>query len=123
MRMVLDAPHQQFFRGMRPPRRSLPSPEQLASAVDRNSRVVIARWHRGNAPREVDFDFESLRQEVTLGALRRLKIFRHGGRKTLEEFAYLACYQSLRDLQRAVIRRLRRESHEEQTYPLWEFED
>ena len=118
--MPCDLPSQTFFAGMEPPPRGIPNPDDVAHAVDRSARIVIARFHRGIAPREVDFDFTALHSEIQLGALKRLRMFRYGGPKTLNEYAYLAAYQSLRDFQRAVMRRMKREPNEPQAYPLFE---
>jgi hypothetical protein len=87
---------------------SIPSQEEIAFEVKVWSRHVINKFHRGCAPEECDFNLESFVSEVQLGALKRLKRFRHGGKMKLSEYTYMACYQSMRDVQRRALQRANR---------------
>jgi hypothetical protein len=79
---------------------AVPTEAEIEPLLEEKAKIVIWKWHRGCAPELVDREWEPFYQEVRQGALRRLKNFRHGGPKSLDEFVYLACYFSLVDIQR-----------------------
>lgn len=105
---------QLFLFDLGAPKRRRPTQEELDAAVQRGMRIAVNKHHRGRPPK--DGDWEDLFQEVMVRALQRLRNFQHGGRKTLDEYAYMAAYFSLVDIQREDIGRIR----VEQTYPLLE---
>lgn len=75
-----------------------PTPEENQLCLNLYAHVVINRHHLGVMPGNQGF--ENARQEIVLRALKRMRNFRHGGKKNICEFAYMSCYFSLRDMQR-----------------------
>jgi len=102
-----------FDRG--PVIRMPPTEDELDHALRQGAKFAISKHHRGPPPGRMEWS--DLTNEVIVGALPRLRNFRHGGRKTLKEFAYMACYQSLKDIQR---RHMWRNPDIPQSYPLFE---
>jgi hypothetical protein len=80
----------------------VPGQAEVAAALREAARTVIAKHHRGPPP--LGWDWSDLRQEVILRALPRLRAFRRGGSRTLQEYAYMSCYFGLRTLHRECIR-------------------
>ena len=98
------------------PVRRAPAPDEIENVFRRKLFPILRRCHRGRPPDGMSW--EDLRQEVRLGALQRLRKFRHGGKKTLWDFAGGALYFALRDIQRESVRRWLATKDEPKVYPL-----
>jgi hypothetical protein len=92
-----------------------PTAEETHAVVPAKVRIVIFKFHRGRPPQGMTF--EDLHQEVALRTLHRLRHFRHGGKFTLGEYAYVAACYALCDIQRQDMARSRRNPRD---YPLLE---
>src|SRR4051794_19124043 len=90
---------------MKPRGRGAPREDEIARVLDDMARRAIRRWHVGCPPQEVDYDYQSFIQEITTGALPRVRNFRYVGKYTLEQFTWMACCYALRDIQRVAVRR------------------
>lgn len=78
------------------PKRVPPTEDELSTAVQWAARMRIFKDYRGRPPR--DWNWDDLNQAVQLGALKRLRNFRHGGEKTLHEYASMAAYYTLMEI-------------------------
>jgi hypothetical protein len=84
-----------------------PTEEELAEIVPQKAAIALLKNHRGKPP--YGMSFEEYKQEVIIGALQKCRRFRHGGAKTLEEFAFMSCLFTIRDSQRKAIQLLNRQ--------------
>lgn len=98
------------------PERAKPSDAEVQEALHWAVKLAINKQWRGLPPK--GWTWEDLYQAVTLGALRRLKNFRHGGKVKLRNFSYLACCYELLEIGRSNVRRSREETAEPKKFPL-----
>jgi hypothetical protein len=97
--------------------RQPPEPEELERALTEAVKMAIYKRHRGRPPNTVK-TWEDLKQEVAMRAYHRLRNFRHGGRKTLTEYSYVAACYALTDIHRENM--WRNDNIQPQSYPLLE---
>ena len=95
MAEVLDGTQLRLFETGEPVR-TAPTPDELMDAAATAARINMWKHYRGRPPR--GWDWEDLQQEIIMGTLGRMKNFRHGGAKTISEFAYYAAYCALMDI-------------------------
>ena len=76
--------------------------KEIEEIIEARIDIVMRSQHRGCAPRICDFDWQAFRQEVWLGAFRRVseKYVHNRGPRKLWDFVGGALLFSLRDLQR-----------------------
>ena len=112
---VVDGKQEVLFDPGTPVRRPA-TPEEIEEVFQKKLFPILRKCHRGRPPKGMSW--EDLQQEVRLGALVRMKQFRHGGKKSLWEFAGGCLFYSLRDIQRASVREWLASMGEPKTYPL-----
>jgi len=103
------------------PVRLKPTAAEIEFVFRKKLFPILRRCHHGRPPDGMSW--EDLQQEVRVGALRKLKIFRHGGKKLLWDFAGGALFFALRDIQKQCVRRWLAASRRPQTYPLFDEHD
>ncbi len=84
------------------PLRRAATQSEIADVVKPVVNLAIIRRHRGRPP--LQMGWEDFKQEVTLGTVRRLARFKHGGKFPLQNYAYFAACCALADLQRKNMR-------------------
>lgn len=115
MKPIVDLPGQMlFWNDLGEAKHRTPTPEELEVALLWAAGMAVSKRHRGHPPRGMDFN--DLKQEVAARGMKRLANFRHGGKKTLQEFSYVSCCWALIDIQNENMQR----PIEVQTYPLFE---
>lgn len=98
------------------PVRAKPSQDEHERTLQWAARMAIAKRHHGRPPKSMSW--EDLRQEVILITLDKVKDFRHGGPKRIDEFYYLAACFALADIQREYMREWA--SDNPKIYPLFD---
>ena len=80
------------------------SDEEKHAALNEGVTMAL-RHHHGPVPRVcgINGDWTAFRATLIEYAWGRMKNFEHGGKKTLKEFAYIAAYFTLRDIQRVMM--------------------
>jgi hypothetical protein len=117
---VVDGEQEKLFDTGEPVRRPA-TPEEIEEVFRLKLFPILRKCHRGRPPKGMNW--EDLQQEVRLGALVRMRAFRHGGKKTLWDFAGGCLYYALRDIQRISVREWLAEGRAPQTYSLFERDD
>ena len=112
---VVDGTQLALFDAGLPVRR-VPTPAEIEVVFHAKLFPILRRCHRGRPPDGMSW--EDLQQEVRVGALQRLRKFRHGGQKSLWDFAGGALYYALRDIQRESVRKWLADRATPRTYPL-----
>jgi DNA-directed RNA polymerase specialized sigma24 family protein len=77
-------------------KRVRPTEEELLQVVQWAAKMRIYKNYHGRPPR--GWDWADLNQEIIQRTLNKMKDFRHGGPKTLKEYAAMAAYHSLIDV-------------------------
>jgi|CXWL01.1.fsa_nt_gi predicted SprT family Zn-dependent metalloprotease len=113
---VVDGEQLKIFDPGEPVRRP-PTREELESVLQQVVKLAVWKRHRGRPPRGMDWS--DLYQQVSWGALERLKGFRHGGKFTLFQFAYVAACYALTDIHRENMK-TRPEDEGQNFYPLFD---
>jgi hypothetical protein len=115
MKPIVDLPGQMlFWSDLGEPLQRAPTREEIEAALVWAAKMAVAKRHRGCPPHGMSYD--DLRQEVMSRTMKRLTNFRHGGKKTLQEFSYVSSCWALIDIQNENMKR----PIEVQSYPLFE---
>lgn len=103
--MFDDADGQIFFWDDLFPSGRAASEDEKIAALQEGTTMAL-RHHHGPVPRvfNIDGDWFAFRATIIEFGFPRLKKFAHGGKYTLKEYAYLASYFALRDIQREMMK-------------------
>lgn len=92
---VLDGTQLRLFDNGEPVRIA-PSESEILAAASSAARINLWKHYRGRPPR--GWDWEDLEQEIVMRTFHRMRNFRHGGPKTIDEYAYVSAYHALIDI-------------------------